>query len=424
MSDSNFDALRQRALDGDREAQFAVGRAHAAREEWARARRYLREAADAGHAGALFGIGMPPEIAEALSLLQRAEQTGSGEAAYQLSLMAWCDLHVAFEPQRMDERLREAARRDFVPALRALGLIYARGAAAAPAIDAIAEACWQRAATLGDATSAYLLGRRWVEASDAERRSRGRSLLAQAARLGSARAQLALGDATVASAGTAAPADPLPPLPSIDLLSVSTIAKTPRHADPLIETFEDVYAAEECEYIIALGEGLLQKSVTLRPDVPGEVKSDIRTSSDHEFYTFQEDFALRWLQWRMLNLLQVPLHQAEQLVLLRYVPGEEYKPHRDYLPPSARGMGTHPDLPGQRVHTAFCYLSDVEAGGETDFPLLNVRISPQRGRVVHFLNVLADGEPDARTLHAGMPVIAGTKWLATLWTRQRRTRSF
>jgi hypothetical protein len=46
------------------------------------------------------------------------------------------------------------------------------------------------------------------------------------------------------------------------------------------------------------------------------------------------------------------------------------------------------------------------------------------GRAVHFHNLLPDGQPDARTLHAGMPVIEGVKWLGTLWTRQRRIREF
>jgi hypothetical protein len=76
------------------------------------------------------------------------------------------------------------------------------------------------------------------------------------------------------------------------------------------------------------------------------------------------------------------------------------------------------------VHTVFSYLATVEAGGETEFPQLDVRIEPRQGRVVHFMNLLPNGEPDARTLHAGLPVKAGTKWLATLWTRERRYRDY
>lgn len=32
-----------------------------------------------------------------------------------------------------------------------------------------------------------------------------------------------------------------------------------------------------------------------------------------------------------------------------------------------------------------------------------------------FLNCDAQGKPNPETLHAGLPVIRGEKWLATLW---------
>ena len=38
-------------------------------------------------------------------------------------------------------------------------------------------------------------------------------------------------------------------------------------------------------------------------------------------------------------------------------------------------------------------------------------------------NVKPDGSPDADTLHAGMPVGQGRKWLATLWMRARPLRA-
>ena len=53
---------------------------------------------------------------------------------------------------------------------------------------------------------------------------------------------------------------------------------------------------------------------------------------------------------------------------------------------------------------------------------LGVSVAPKRGRLVHFTNLLADGSGDPATLHAGLPVTAGRKWLATMWTRQRRYR--
>ncbi|ASL02877.1 hypothetical protein XcvCFBP7113P_07290 [Xanthomonas citri pv. vignicola] len=39
--------------------------------------------------------------------------------------------------------------------------------------------------------------------------------------------------------------------------------------------------------------------------------------------------------------------------------------------------------------------------------------------MVCFDNLHADGHPDGDSLHAGLPVPAGSKWLGTLWFRQQ-----
>ncbi len=420
----DFETLHQLAQSGDPEAQFQLGRLHVSREAWSRARRSFREAAGHGHAGALnelgmlllFGIGLPPEPREALALLHQAEAAGAGQAPYQLALMGWCDSYVRLDMAQMAARVREAALRDFAPALRACALLFARmdGVAAT-----VSDDCLARAATLGDAVSQYLwaLRLRARGATDASN-----AWAAQAAARGLPRAAALLGDATPAApAAQAAPLAQLPPL----TLTCPAPASVSRHSDsPLIETFEDLLGGEECEFIIALGEPYLRRSVTIPGNQQVLVQHEHRTSSNHSFYSFQEDFALRWLQWRVLAQIDAPMANAEHLDLLRYLPGQEYRPHRDYLPPGMSGNSALPEQPGQRVHTLFIYLASVAAGGETDFPLLGLRVSPRVGRAVHFHNLLPDGQPDARTLHAGMPVIEGVKWLATLWTRQRRYREF
>ncbi|MCE3001941.1 MAG: hypothetical protein LW860_04445, partial [Xanthomonadaceae bacterium] len=161
----DFDTLYRHAHAGDPEAQFHLGRVYAGRQEWSRARRIWREAADRGHPGALtelgllqlFGIGVPPEPRDAVGVLERAEAAGSGEAACQLALLAWSDHYVRFDPAAMGARVWAAALRDFAPALRAVALLLARTDGAD---GALGDACLARAATLGDATSQYLWGRR------------------------------------------------------------------------------------------------------------------------------------------------------------------------------------------------------------------------------------------------------------------------
>jgi prolyl 4-hydroxylase len=191
-----------------------------------------------------------------------------------------------------------------------------------------------------------------------------------------------------------------------------------------VETIEEALSPLECEFVIALGEPYLKPSVSTDATGATLVRSVYRTSAEMSFFSFQEDYALRWLQWRMVDLVGSPLSNAEHTVLLRYLPGQEYRVHRDYLPPSRAGNMDDPNMPGQRIHTVFCYLSEVEQGGETAFPLQQLKVEPRLGRIVHFKNVLPSGEPDSLTLHAGLPVVRGEKWLATLWTRERRIRNY
>jgi hypothetical protein len=124
----------------------------------------------------------------------------------------------------------------------------------------------------------------------------------------------------------------------------------------------------------------------------------------------------------MCTAARVGLTQAEHLTVLRYEPGQEYRPHRDYRPPSSLEQD-HPES-GNRLRTICVYLNHVEAGGETEFPIAGAVISPQPGRAVIFDNLFPDGRPDPDSLHAGLPVQRGEKWLATLWLRERRYRAY
>ncbi|MNN97804.1 hypothetical protein D3C81_2170410 [compost metagenome] len=50
-------------------------------------------------------------------------------------------------------------------------------------------------------------------------------------------------------------------------------------------------------------------------------------------------------------------------------------------------------------------------------------MAPVKGNAVYFSYLLPDGTLDERTLHAGLPVASGEKWIATKWLRERPYRS-
>jgi prolyl 4-hydroxylase len=73
---------------------------------------------------------------------------------------------------------------------------------------------------------------------------------------------------------------------------------------------------------------------------------------------------------------------------------------------------------GQRTWTAMIYLNDVEEGGATWFPQAGLRVAPRKGLLLAWNNMAPDGSPNTRTLHEGMPVVEGTKYIITKWFRE------
>lgn len=180
------------------------------------------------------------------------------------------------------------------------------------------------------------------------------------------------------------------------------------------------FSAEECLFIQCMGAPFIKPSVTVGED--GQIHTNkIRSSFEFMFQAENESVYLKLLQRRMANAVNIPLKNAEQLILLRYAPGQEYKPHRDYLPPS-HFVALKDAGPGQRISTVIAYLNTPLSGGETAFPLLNKHIKPNQGNIISFDNINNTGELNETSLHAGLPVQQGVKWICTLWLRQSSFR--
>ena len=72
---------------------------------------------------------------------------------------------------------------------------------------------------------------------------------------------------------------------------------------------------------------------------------------------------------------------------------------------------------GPRILTFFIYFSDVEEGGETSFPNLDIEVKPKKGRAVLWPSVFDNDltQRDDRTHHQAKPVIKGRKLAANAW---------
>jgi prolyl 4-hydroxylase len=376
--------IQSAAASGDPEAQYRLGLMLARQGQIDRADTWFRRAADKGHPGALrerglsqlFGLSMAADTEAGTHLLRQAADAGDDDARYWLVQR---DCQVDAEVPWLAV-LAEIAARGHALALRTLGLV------AASAGNPDAPRLLATAAAARDAHSAMLL-----ETLPGE--------------------HAPITDPVALTAAVRAVA-----------LPEEAVFKTQQHhGKPAVATADAVFSALDCRHLIGLGQDMLGQSLTVHPEDGRLVANQLRTSWSADIPAFREDPWALHLQRRLCRLLDVPFTHAEPLSLLRYQPGQEYRPHRDYLTPSSLATPEGQRV-GQRTHTVFVYLSDVAGGGETDFPELDVRVTPRLGRAVMFDNVDDNGRPDPRSLHAGMPVTEGEKWLGTLWIRERPVR--
>jgi len=178
--------------------------------------------------------------------------------------------------------------------------------------------------------------------------------------------------------------------------------------DPAIWLVRGFASHAECDYLVEAARPALQPSFVVDPATGRPVPNPIRTSSGMNFDPAIEDPVVHAVNRRFAAATGSDVRCGELLNILRYEPGQEYRPHMDALPGAAN----------QRVWTALLYLNDDYQGGETEFDLLGVKLKGQKGDALLFRNVGGDGQGDPRTRHAGTPVTGGIKWLASRWIRQ------
>ncbi len=187
-------------------------------------------------------------------------------------------------------------------------------------------------------------------------------------------------------------------------------------ASPDILVLASLLSDSECDALIEEARPRLSRSLTVDTRTGGEEVNPARTS-DGMFYTRGETDVVRRIEARIARLLGWPQQNGEGLQVLCYGPGDQYKPHYDYFDPVEAGTPAILQRGGQRVATLIMYLKEPEKGGATVFPSVKVSVAPKRGNAVFFSYPRA--HPSSRTLHGGDPVIAGEKWIATKWLREK-----
>jgi len=176
---------------------------------------------------------------------------------------------------------------------------------------------------------------------------------------------------------------------------------------------KDFLDAGHCDRLVAL------INSKRRPSTKADDNGDdlFRTSETADLDPAHPDVAE--LDAKIAELTGLDLACSEPVQGQRYDVGQEFKEHTDYFEPNGPDFEKYCAGPGQRTWTVMVYLNETAEGGATRFRLVNKIIRPETGKLVAWNNLDAAGNPNGQTLHHGMKVRQGLKFITTKWFRQR-----
>lgn len=168
----------------------------------------------------------------------------------------------------------------------------------------------------------------------------------------------------------------------------------------------------ECQEIIKkIDQGLRPSTVTTH--VYG-----YRTSQTCDL-ALLSDPSIKDLDYKIGQTLGLNLSYSEGIQGQKYSVKQEFKAHWDYFEPGTQDYANFASIKGNRTWTFMVYLNEDLQGGGTHFPFIQKTIHPKIGDAVIWNNLDQYGIPNKNTMHAGLPVESGEKFIITKWFREK-----
>ena len=428
--------VMNQARDGNLEAQYALGVFYSSRDIDV-SLKWMNRAIEAGHVGAIYTLGawyiqgvlIKPDLEKGHQMLKHASDLKFPDAPLMRAALIVNGIGVTASWPEALELVLESAEGGYSRAISQLAFLClmeggkkARDEGSKP-LQAAAEA--------SDMIAMYSYSKRVLEsAADDKFKARAVVLMALAAKAGHP-----FSKSHPAVQGVPVPEEmpeasnifeeinwtavrkvlakpPIPPIPKPNVMC----------EDPYIATFPGFVTKDEADYMVAMAARHVTPSQIMDPVSGKLIEDPYRSSSDMRFWHSFQDLVIYCINLRIVQATGEPMSHQEMLGVLRYEPGQQYKPHGDFLLPDMQGRNPEVDRSGQRIKTFLIYLNDDYIGGETEFVNIDLRARGAKGEGLVFHNVASDGVPDPKTIHAGRPVTGGVKWLSTMWIRDREYR--
>lgn len=191
---------------------------------------------------------------------------------------------------------------------------------------------------------------------------------------------------------------------------------------PLILIYHDIMSDNEMETIKQLALPRLKRA-TVQNHKTGKLEAAHYRISKSAWLKGTDDQVVDRVNQRIEDISGLTVDTAEELQVVNYGIGGHYEPHYDFA--TQKEMDYHKADPfaglgtGNRIATWLNYMSNVEAGGATVFPTLELTLWPKKGSAAFWYNLHPSGDGDLLTRHAACPVLVGSKWVSNKWFHER-----
>ncbi len=187
---------------------------------------------------------------------------------------------------------------------------------------------------------------------------------------------------------------------------------------------DNVFTPNECNMIISLSKNKLSRSTATGVGIIKERTSWHTWLGDNIPFVASFNQKLHSLINTYSNT-KLNYENTEKLQVVRYLPSQKYNAHYDCCHPdfqktADRKIHCLNDIKingSLRYGTILVYLNNNFTGGETEFPKLGVKIKPKIGKVLIFYSLDTNKRQIDESLHAGLPVKTGIKWICNKWYR-------
>ncbi|MDZ7589044.1 MAG: 2OG-Fe(II) oxygenase [Parasphingorhabdus sp.] len=176
---------------------------------------------------------------------------------------------------------------------------------------------------------------------------------------------------------------------------------------------KDFLSRDECAALIMRIDEKRRPSTIADPNGDPYFRTSESCDLDHD------DPIVGMINDRICAFAGIDSAYGEPLQGQRYAEGQEFKAHTDYFNPDGADYAKYCTESGQRTWTFMAYLNEPAAGGATRFVEIGKLIKPRTGMLLCWNNRTVDGDINYKTLHHGMKVRKGTKYVITKWFRER-----